>query len=87
MRGSLFLFIYLFIVFLGHTCGIWKFKPRLGFELELQLPAYAKATAMLDLSHVCNLLYSSWQCWILNPLSGARDQTGILMDTIQVCYH
>ena len=57
--------------------------PRLGVESELKLPAYttAIATAMWDLSHVCNLSHSSWQCWIHNPLSKARDQTLILMDT------
>jgi len=27
--------------------------PRLGTELELLLPAYATASAMQDLSHVC----------------------------------
>ena len=27
------------------------------------------------------------QCWILNPLSEARDQTCILMDPSQVCYN
>ena len=32
------------------------------------------------------LHYSSWQCWILNLLSGARDWTHILIDTSQVCY-
>ena len=42
--------------------------PRLGVELELQLLATAPATAMQDLNHVCNLHYSSGQCWILNPL-------------------
>ena len=26
------------------------------------------------------------QCWILSPLSQARDQTGILMDTMLVPY-
>ena len=36
-----------------------------------QLPAYAAATAMLDLSHVCNLHHSSQQHWILNPLNKA----------------
>ena len=45
----------------------------LGLELELQLLAYATATAMRDLSHVCNLHYSSWQCWILKPPNEARD--------------
>ena len=48
-------------------------SPRLGIELELQLPAYTTAAAMPDLSHVCNLHYSSWQCRILDPLREARD--------------
>ena len=48
--------------------------PRLGVESELQLPAYVTAIAMQDLSH------------ILNPLSQARDQTQIRMDTSWVCY-
>ena len=64
----------------GHTCGIWK------VELELQLPAYATATAMQDPSHVCHLP-SSQQCWTVNPLSEARDQNHILTDTSWVCYH
>ena len=33
--------------------------PRLGVELELQLPAYPPATATPDPSHVCNLHHSS----------------------------
>ena len=53
----------------------------LGIKSKLQLPAYARATAMPDLNHVCNLYHSSWPCWILNPLNEARDQTLILMDT------
>ena len=46
--------------------------PRLGVELELQLVAYTTATAMQDPSHICDLLHSARQCWILNPLSEAR---------------
>ena len=61
--------------------------PRLGVESELQLPACATATAMPDLSHVCDLHHSSQQCQILNPLSEARGGTRILMDPSQVCYH
>jgi len=30
--------------------------------------------------------HTSWQCWILNPLSEAREQTHILMDISQVHY-
>ena len=55
--------------------------PRLGVELELQLPAYATATATPDPSCICDLHRSSWQCWIPDPLSKARDWTCIPMDT------
>ena len=58
--------------------------PRLGVQLELKLLACATATAMQDLSHICNLHHSSWQHQILNPLSKARDQTHIPMDASRV---
>ena len=47
--------------------------PRLGVKLELQQLSYITATAMPDLSRVCDLHHSSWQRWILNPLSEARN--------------
>jgi len=56
--------------------------PRLGVELELQLLAYTRATAMPDLSLTFGLCHSLWQHQTLNPLSEARDQTRILMDTM-----
>ena len=59
--------------------------PRLGIKLELQLPVYT--TAMPDPSCLCDLYHSSWQCWIFNPLSKARDVTCILMDTSWIHYH
>ena len=49
--------------------------PRLGVEWELQLLAYATAIITRDLSCLCNLNHSSWQCQILNPLSEARGRT------------
>ena len=49
--------------------------PRLGVKLELQLPAYTTATAVLVRSLVCNLHHSSQQRWIPNPLRGAWDRT------------
>ena len=61
--------------------------PRLGIKLELQMPAYTIVTAMRDLRLICNLLYSSQQCWIPDPLSEARDQTCVLMDTSQIHFH
>ena len=79
-----FVFVFVF-VFLGpHP---WHLEvPRLGIETELQLPAYTKAIATWDPSHVCDLHHSSQQCQILNPLIEARDRTQILIDTSQVCY-
>ena len=64
-------FSFLF-VFLGpHP---WHMEvPRLGVQLDLQLPAYTTATETQDLSHVYNLHHSSWQCQIHNLLSKARD--------------
>ena len=47
--------------------------PRLRAESELQLLAYAPATATPHPSHVCDLDNSSWQRWILNPLGEAKD--------------
>ena len=61
------------------------FEP--GVKLELQLSAYATATAVQDPIPVYDLYHSSWQGQILNPLSKARDQPHILMDISQVCYH
>ena len=61
---------------------------RQGVELELQLLSYTSATAMRrDLSRDCNLHCSSWQYRILNPLSKARDQTHILVDTSWIHFH
>ena len=43
---------------------LWHMEiPRLGVELELQLPAYTTATATPDPSCNCDLHYGSWQCW------------------------
>ena len=58
--------------------------PGLGVESELQLPAYATATAMPDPGCVCNLHHSFQQRQILNPLNKARNQTCVLMDTSQI---
>ena len=55
---------------------LWHMEVlRLGVESELQLPAYATATATPDLSCIWELHYSSQPCRILNALSEVRDQT------------
>ena len=61
--------------------------PRLGVKSELQMQAYATATAMLNPSRVCDLRHSLRQCQILNPMSEARDRTRILKDTSRIHFH
>ena len=59
--------------------------PRLGVKSEqLLATGIATATATPDPSHVCNLHHCSQQRRIFNPLSEARDQTQVLMDTSRV---
>ena len=66
----------------GHTCGMRRFP---GHGSNWSSSHYATATATPDLSHICNLHYSSRQHQILNPLSKARDRTCILpMDASQI---
>ena len=60
--------------FLGPHPGHME-VPRLGVKSELYPLAYAAATAMRDLSRVCDLCHSSRQRRILNPPSEARDPT------------
>ena len=75
----MYVFIYLLsFVFFG-PCPQPVEVPRLGVKSELQLPAYTTATAIQDLSLVCDLHHSSQQGQILNPLSKARDRTRNLM--------
>ena len=86
-RSPMLFYFYLFLIicFLGlHTRHVEV--PRLGVEWELQLPASTTATAMQDPSCICDLHHSSRQCWILNPLSEARDRTRIFLDTSRVRY-
>ena len=71
---------------------IFLFRPHLqhmevlrpGLKLELELSAYTTDTAMPDPSHIHDLFHSLWQHQILSPLSKARDQDCIFMDTNQV---
>ena len=79
MNSFFCLFVcFVFLPFLG-----WLLQhmgvPRPGVELELQPPAYARATATRDQSRIYNLHHSSRQRRILNPLNKGRDRTRNLM--------
>ena len=58
--------------------------PRKGVKSEVQPPAYTRATATQNLSHVCDLHHSSQQCRILNPRNEAKDWIWNLMVTSQI---
>ena len=74
------------VFFLG--LHVWHVEiPRLGVESELQLPGYTTAIAMQDPSHIFNLYHSSWQCWLPDPMTEARNWTHILMDSSRICFH
>ena len=71
--------LFFFFWFLGPHSQQME-VPRLGVQSELELPAYTTATVTQDSSHVSDLYHSSQQHQILNPLSGAREPTCLLMD-------
>ena len=62
-------------------------SSQAGGKWELQLLAYATATATQDPIRVFNLHRSSPQCLILDPLSMAGDQIHIFTDMSLVSYH
>ena len=51
------------------------------------MQACSTATAAWGPSLICDLHHSSWQHWILNPLSKARDRTCVLMDASQIHFN
>ena len=79
-RTVLFYLFFVFLSFIG--LHLWHMEvPRLGSNRS----CWAFTSAMWDLSQICNLHHSSRQCWILNPLSNAKDWIHILMDPSWVC--
>ena len=78
-------FFFFFFFFLGAHAR-HMYVPRLEIQQEPPPPAYSTAIAMQDLSCVCDLHCSSWQCRNLNPLSETRYWTCILVDPSWVHY-
>ena len=75
------MFLFCFVFFLRLHLRHME-VTGLGVESELQLPAYTTVIATWDPSYIFTLCHSSWQHWILNPLSKARERMRILMDTM-----
>lgn len=55
-----------------------------SWHMEVPSLGDESATAMPDPSPTCDPHHSSWQRRMLNPLSEARDQTCVFMDTSRV---
>ena len=75
-------FFPLFLVFLGLHPQHME-VPRLGVESQARGAVAAglcQRHSNLDPRDICHLYHSSWQCWILNPLSKAWDGICVLMD-------
>ena len=69
------------------SCFCFVLFCLLGPHLKhMEVPSHSNARSP-DPSQVCDLHHSSQQRRILNPLSKARDQTRILMDTSLVRFH
>ena len=81
-----FWFLFFFFFLFRATPVAYGEVPRLRVQSELQLPDHTRATATQDPSHICDLHHISRQHQILNPLSKARDQTCIFMETSQVLH-
>ena len=87
VKLPMFLCVFCFVLLFLGPHWLHMEVPRIGFKLELQQLAYTTATTTPDPSWVCDLHHSSQQCWILNPLSEARDWNCILMDTSHIRFH
>ena len=81
--GLLFLFLFFFLLCRAAPVAYGSSQAR-RIKLERQLLANPTAIATPYPNCVCDLHHSSCQCQIHHPLSEARDQTCILMDTSQI---
>ena len=82
-------YIFCLFVFFLRTIPMAHRSFHTRGESGLQLLAHSTvtATAMWDLSCICDLQHSWRQRQIFNLLCEVRDRTHILMDISWVCYH
>ena len=71
--------IYIFFFFRATPAAYGGSQPR-SWIRTATVGLRHNRIAMRDLSCVCDLHHGPWQCWILDPLSEARDPTFIFMD-------
>ena len=73
-------FLFFLNLFMATSAAFGSFRVRDWISAAAE--TYTIAIATPDLSHICNPCHSLSQCWILNPLSEARDQIHILREKI-----
>ena len=84
---SVFFFSSSFFFNLRATLAAYRSSQARG-RIGAVATSLSHSHSMLDLSHICNNPHhSSWQFWIPNPLSEARDQARVLTDPNRLRYH
>ena len=79
------LFLFVLFCFFFLRPHLWHIEvPWARSWIRAVAEACTTVIEMQDLSLICDLHSSLWQCWMLNSLSKARDWTHILMETSQV---
>ena len=74
--GLYFVIVIIIIIYVFYTATPAAYGSswaRGGIRAVAEV--YTTAAPTLDLSHICDLHHSLWQCSIFNPLSETRDQT------------
>ena len=69
-------YLFIYCLFRAAFAAYGSFQAR--GPIRAAAASHTTATAMRDPSRICDLHHSSEQCWILNPLSEARDWTCVL---------
>ena len=82
IQGFVCLFLFCFALFFNISAPAAYGSSLARGRIEAAAEAYTTATETMDLSHTCKLHFSLQQCWILNPLSEAKDRTHILTETM-----
>ena len=84
---SLSLSFFFFFLFLVKATPMASGSSQARDWIRTAAAGHSHSHSNWDPSHVCDLYHRSRQRQILNPLSEARDQTCILMDTSWISYH
>ena len=75
---------FFFLAFFFRAAPSAYFTSWARGQIGATVASLHHSTAMWDPSHVYDLHHSSWQHWILDPLSKDRDSACIFMDASHI---